>query len=88
MLPYIAQGANSALEDAAVLGHLLSKVSSCQDLATVAGLYQNIRRERVSYIHAETFRHRDDLHLPDGPEQIKRDELLKKSFTSDDWYDD
>ncbi|KAH6609159.1 hypothetical protein Trco_002505 [Trichoderma cornu-damae] len=85
MLPYFAQGANSSFEDAAILGHLLSKISSVGELPIVADIYARIRRERVSRIHSETFVHRDDFHLPDGPEQVKRDELLSNSFTKDDW---
>ncbi|KAL6890788.1 FAD/NAD(P)-binding domain-containing protein [Trichoderma evansii] len=85
MLPYFAQGANSSFEDAAVLGHLLSKASSIEKLPIIADIYSRIRRERVSSIHSETFVHRDDFHLPDGPKQVQRDELLSNSFTKDDW---
>ncbi|KUL92105.1 hypothetical protein ZTR_02230 [Talaromyces verruculosus] len=53
MLPYMAQGANSSVEDGAKIGALLSK---------------------------ETFKQGKEHHLPDGPEQVKRDLLLSKSF--------
>lgn len=86
MLPYFAQGANSSFEDAAVLGALLSEVSSREDLRKIAPIYENLRRERVTRIHEETFVHRDHFHLVDGPEQILRDELFARSFTSDSWY--
>lgn len=86
MLPYFAQGANSSFEDVAVLGALLSEVSSRDDLRKIAPIYENLRRERVTRIHAETFVHRDHFHLADGPEQILRDQLFTRSFTSDSWY--
>ncbi|KAH8689312.1 hypothetical protein BGW36DRAFT_433320 [Talaromyces proteolyticus] len=85
MLPYFAQGANSSSEDAAVLGALMSKVSSVDDLQKIAPIYENLRRERVKRIQAETFIHRDRFYLPDGPEQIQRDKHFALSFNSDSW---
>jgi salicylate hydroxylase len=79
MLPYLAQGANSSLEDGAVLGYLLGKVSAetkGEQLPKVAKLYQQLRKERGETIQRETFKQREDFHLPDGPEQEKRDELM------------
>ena len=79
MLPYLAQGANSSLEDGAVLGYLLGKVSAEkkeEQLPKVAELYQKLRKERGETIQKETFKQRHDFHLPDGPEQEKRDELM------------
>jgi salicylate hydroxylase len=79
MLPYLAQGANSSLEDGAVLGYLLGKVSTEkkeEQLPKVAKLYQELRKERGEKIQRETFKQREDFHLPDGPEQEKRDELM------------
>ncbi|KAK4192917.1 hypothetical protein QBC35DRAFT_398405 [Podospora australis] len=77
MLPYLAQGANSSLEDGAVLGHLLGKVRGRREqLPKVAEMYQRLRMERGRAIQLETFRQRDDSHWEDGPEQEKRDELM------------
>jgi len=79
MLPYLAQGANSSLEDGAVLGCLLGKVrrpSRAAQLPRVAELYQRLRMERGRQIQLESFRQRSDFHLPDGPEQESRDELM------------
>jgi 2-polyprenyl-6-methoxyphenol hydroxylase-like FAD-dependent oxidoreductase len=79
MLPYLAQGANSSLEDGAVLGYLLGKVQKGkkeEQLPRVAELYQKLRKERGETIQKETFRQREDFHMPDGPEQEKRDALM------------
>ena len=79
MLPYLAQGANSSLEDGAVLGYLLGKVDEGrkkEQLPRVAELYQNLRKERGELIAKETFKQREDFHLPDGERQEKRDELM------------
>lgn len=79
MLPYLAQGANSSLEDGAVLGYLLGKVSyekRAEQLPKAAKLYQDLRKERGETIQRETFKQRHDFHLEDGEEQEKRDELM------------
>ncbi|TDZ20806.1 FAD-dependent monooxygenase OpS4 [Colletotrichum orbiculare MAFF 240422] len=83
MLPYLAQGANSSLEDGAVLGHLLGKVSredKRQLLPKVATLYQRLRMERGRWIQDEAFKQRDVLHLPDGEDQESRDTLLLEQW--------
>ena len=46
MLPYMAQGANSALEDGAVLGGILSKVQSKSELSSALKIYQDLRKPR------------------------------------------
>jgi salicylate hydroxylase len=46
MLPYMAQGAGSAIEDGAALGIILSKVNSRQELPEALKAYQNLRVPR------------------------------------------
>ncbi|KAK0735523.1 salicylate hydroxylase-like protein [Apiosordaria backusii] len=87
MLPYLAQGANSSLEDGAVFGHLLSKVSkstSGEQLPKMAEMYEQLRMERGRRIQLETFKQRDDSHLPDGPEQEARDEIMTSQLGQED----
>lgn len=48
MLPYMAQGAGSALEDGAALGILLARANSQADLPATLKLYQAIRKDRSS----------------------------------------
>jgi salicylate hydroxylase len=79
MLPYLAQGANSSLEDGAVLGYLLGKVSYSkrhEQLPKFAELYQKLRKERGELIAKETFKQREDFHLEDGEKQQARDRLM------------
>jgi salicylate hydroxylase len=79
MLPYLAQGANSSLEDGAVLGYLLGKVDyekREEQLPKVASLYQKLRKERGETIQKETFKQRHAFHMVDGPEQEARDKLM------------
>ena len=46
MLPYMAQGAGSALEDGAALGILLSRAKSLQDIPRTLKAYQDMRKPR------------------------------------------
>lgn len=80
MLPYLAQGANSSLEDGAVLGYLLGKVQYEQrreQLPKMARMYQELRKGRGERIGKITFAQREDFHMVDGEEQRIRDELLQ-----------
>ncbi|CAI6230220.1 unnamed protein product [Periconia digitata] len=82
MLPYLAQGANSSIEDGAALGALLDSsknphFKSDKDLEGVLRLFEKIRKERGEGIARETFAQRRDFHLRDGAEQKERDELFR-----------
>ncbi|KAL2179270.1 uncharacterized protein P884DRAFT_298382 [Thermothelomyces heterothallicus CBS 202.75] len=79
MLPYLAQGANSSLEDGAVFGSLLGRVKKSEmarQLPRVSALYQRLRIERSRKIQIETFKQRDDSHMEDGEAQERRDALM------------
>jgi salicylate hydroxylase len=56
MLPYLAQGANSSLEDGAVLGLLLGKIASKKQLPGVLRVYERLRKKRGEAIVRETFK--------------------------------
>ncbi|KAJ8117400.1 hypothetical protein OPT61_g1401 [Boeremia exigua] len=79
MLPYMAQGANSSLEDAAVIGSLLSHVHEPAQLSAALALYDAVRRPRVDQLVRETFAQGTENHLSDGPEQEIRDKQLARS---------
>ena len=55
MLPYLAQGANSSLEDGAVLGRLLTRVRSKDQLPHAIQAYEQLRKSRSEAIVRETF---------------------------------
>lgn len=76
MLPYLAQGANSSIEDGAVLGHILAALESKSQLPASLGLFEKLRKKRGETIARETFAQRQDFHMVDGPEQQARDELM------------
>jgi salicylate hydroxylase len=63
MLPYLAQGANSAIEDGAVLGLLLGHIKSKDQLPQALKMYQSLRKARGERIVKETFKQVSATHL-------------------------
>lgn len=82
MLPYLAQGANSSIEDGAVLGKLLSSehFASKSQLPDTLQLFQQLRKARGEGIVRETFKQRKSFHMRNGPEQEERDELMLRQL--------
>jgi salicylate hydroxylase len=69
MLPYLAQGANSAIEDGTVLGLLLGHIQSRIQVPQALNMYQKLRKARGESIVRETFKQvritsNDVLSLP------------------------
>lgn len=56
MLPYLAQGANSAIEDGAVLGLLLGRIKSRNNVPQALKMYEELRKARGESIVRETFK--------------------------------
>jgi salicylate hydroxylase len=56
MLPYLAQGANSSLEDGAVLGRLLGYVTSRDGIPCALELYESLRKSRGEGIAKEALK--------------------------------
>ena len=88
--PYVAQGAAQAVEDAAALGVLLSTISSRHDIPQALQAYEKSRKVRAETVQQSGSENRVTLHLPDGPEQVARDEQFRASTTGsnpDKWSD-
>ena len=79
MLPYVAQGAANAIEDAAVLTVALSLICSTDEIRSALSVYETIRKARGEAIQASACSTQKALHLPDGPEQEERDRKIKQS---------
>lgn len=77
MLPYLAQGAAQAVEDAAVLRQCLKREDN---LSTALKTYERIRRPRATLIVGQTRRHQYILHVDDGEEQKERDKKLARNW--------
>jgi salicylate hydroxylase len=75
VLPFFAQGASLALEDAAVLSALLA-AAPADRLDRVLAAYSRIRVPRVRKVQDVSFRNSTMFHLHDGPQQQQRDRML------------
>ncbi|CAF1435925.1 unnamed protein product [Rotaria magnacalcarata] len=79
MLPYVAQGAAQAVEDAAVLAVCLSMIESKDQIKTALQVYELVRKERAETVQTSATQTRQVLHLHDGQEQLERDNIIRNS---------
>jgi salicylate hydroxylase len=75
MLPFFAQGAAQAFEDAAVLARCLQGMGAA-DVPAALQRYESIRRPRASQVQRMSRGREVQNHLADGPEQRERDARL------------
>ena len=78
--PYRAQGASMAIEDGAVLGNLLSRISHISQLRPLLQAYQDLRLPRTAEVQGSSRLNQHIFHLPDGPEQRERDANMRKAM--------
>ncbi|MFD9793122.1 FAD-dependent monooxygenase [Streptomyces sp. NPDC059070] len=74
-LPYLSQGANQALEDAAVLARCLTAHHPA-DWARALRHYEALRLPRTAEVHRRARALGDTFHLSDGPAQSARDRAM------------
>ncbi|OXM44858.1 FAD-dependent oxidoreductase [Amycolatopsis alba] len=88
MLPYQAQGASQAMEDAAVLAEELGRVPR-DGIDGALVRYVDRRAKHAGMVQDASLQNMDFYHLPDGPGQRERDEKLRRfdgeSDVSYDW---
>jgi len=88
MLPYQAQGASQAMEDAAVLAEELGAAGRT-DVDGALSRYVHRRAKHAGMVQDASLQNMSFYHLPDGPEQRARDEKLRRfdgeSDLSYDW---
>jgi salicylate hydroxylase len=77
MLPFFAQGAAQAVEDAIVLAACL-RGATCDTAAAALQRYEALRRPRASEVQLLSRGREVRNHLPDGPEQRQRDAELAR----------
>jgi len=75
MLPHQGQGANQAIEDAAVLA---AELDGAADLATALRRYTCRRRVHTRQVQAASWAASAALHLPEGPAARQRDAYLAR----------
>ncbi|KAI9457211.1 FAD/NAD-P-binding domain-containing protein [Lactarius psammicola] len=83
MLPYRAQGAAIAIEDAAVIGDLFSRVSSLKQVPALLQAYQDLRLPRATATQQSSRLNQKIFHLPDGPEQRERDAAMREAMAAE-----
>lgn len=82
MLPFLAQGANQAVEDAMELAACL--VMCDGDVPAALARYQAVRAPRTAAIQLRAREHAAALHLADGAGQRARDRALRPSAGLED----
>ncbi|KAH7399852.1 FAD dependent oxidoreductase [Cadophora sp. MPI-SDFR-AT-0126] len=78
-LPYLASGAGMSLEDGAVLGECLSRISSKSSSSKRHALkiYEECRKSRTEMVVQRGNLQQYLYHLHDGPEQEERDRMMR-----------
>jgi salicylate hydroxylase len=82
MLPFRAQGANQAIEDAVALAHCLAAADEAGQ-STALRRYEGVRLPRTSRIQRESRDSVRTFHLADGDAQRRRDAAARTSSSLD-----
>ncbi len=86
MLPFMAQGANQAIEDAVSLAVCFER-AGWHEVAGSLRRYEELRKRRTAQVHELSRKNARTLHLFDGDDQERRDEAMGKnsSLLSQQW---
>ncbi|MFI9407921.1 FAD-dependent monooxygenase [Nocardia sp. NPDC052316] len=85
MLPFFAQGAAQAIEDAWVLGRSLEGVTAA-DAPDALRRYERARHARTATVQQRSIRNGDLFQLPDGIRQRARDAVMRRfTLSRFDW---
>ncbi|KAK9413323.1 putative Major facilitator superfamily (MFS) profile domain-containing protein [Seiridium unicorne] len=80
ILPYMAQGLNLGLEDAAVLGYLLGRVTRKEQISKATAMYEDLRMVRTARMLEETHKHAEHFHTTDEKVRTIRNVEFSRSF--------
>jgi salicylate hydroxylase len=72
-----------AIEDAAVLGNLFSRLSDPCQIKYLLLEYQQLRLPRTAEVQLSSRLNQHIFHLPDGPEQVARDESMRTAMNAE-----
>jgi salicylate hydroxylase len=81
MLPYVAQGAAMAIEDAAVVGDALARET---DVSSALRSYEVARKPRVTRVHAEVARNARRFHVNGVIARTRRNRALRVAARAGD----
>ncbi|KAI0021829.1 FAD/NAD(P)-binding domain-containing protein [Xylariomycetidae sp. FL0641] len=79
MLPFMAQGAAQAFEDAAMLGTILGNITKKEQIPAAISVCEELRKPRATRIKQAAKAQKAVYALPDGPVQEERDANLGKA---------
>lgn len=65
-----------AIEDGAVLGSLMSRLTYASQLPDILVLYESVRKLRTTRVVQGSSQYREIMHMHDGPRQEERDRQL------------
>jgi salicylate hydroxylase len=74
MLPYLAQGAAMAIEDAAIVGDALARET---DVSRALRSYEAARKRRVTRVHTEVARNARRFHVDGLIARTRRNRALR-----------
>lgn len=83
MMPYMAQGAAQATEDAACMAACLRTYNSVPE---ALGEYERIRKPRTTYVARNTRVLQEWLHVYDGPARDERDKAMENDDENNPIY--
>lgn len=83
MMPYLAQGAAQATEDAAAMAAALR---TCSSIPEALHLYEQQRKPRATYVARNTRVLQEWLHLYDGPARDERDRMMRSDDENNPIY--
>jgi len=69
-----------AIEDGAVLGNLLSRISRLSQLRPLLRAYQDLRLDRTSMAQESSRLNQHTYYISDGSEQGEKDENMRKAM--------
>jgi len=78
------QGASQAIEDAACLGALMSRLRSKEQISDLIKIFCDLRKPRVAEIASKSKQLGELWHIEDGPLQVERDRQFELSEDSPD----
>ncbi|KAK1142383.1 hypothetical protein N8T08_007935 [Aspergillus melleus] len=78
LLPYLAQGAALAFEDATVLSVLFEAMKGKSQIPDILTTFEAVRKPRAMEMHRRVCMARDIWSMPDGPQQRERDRQLRE----------
>ena len=80
-LPYLSQGAAITIEDAAILGFVLTENVP---LSAALGKYEALRKPRTTAVVRAATRQQKYYHMQDGEAQQKRDSMIGAEISPED----